>query len=73
MTDVRSVGVPRTSRRRAAVTVAVWLLPVGVLAGGLWAWLVPAAARCGGADPQRSSVYTTTWATNPITSSSQHS
>ncbi|MFZ3302695.1 MAG: DUF2567 domain-containing protein, partial [Mycobacterium sp.] len=41
MTDVRSVGVPRTSRRRAAVTVAVWLLPVGVLAGGLWAWLVP--------------------------------
>jgi hypothetical protein len=41
MTDVQSVGVPRTSRRRAAVTVAVGLLPVGVLAGGLWARLVP--------------------------------
>ncbi len=32
---------PRISRRRAAVTVAVCLLPVGVLVGALWAWLAP--------------------------------
>ncbi len=37
MTDV----APRISRRRAAVTVAVGLLPVGVLVGALWAWLAP--------------------------------
>jgi hypothetical protein len=37
MTDV----TPRISRRRAAATVAVGLLPVGVLVGGLWAWLAP--------------------------------
>ena len=41
MTGVPNVSVPRTSRRRAAVTVAAGLLPVGVLVGGLWAWLVP--------------------------------
>jgi len=41
MTDIRGVNAPRTSRRRAAITVAVGLLPVGVLIGGLWAWLVP--------------------------------
>jgi hypothetical protein len=41
MTDVPTLSVPRTSRRRAAITVAVGLLPVGVLVGGLWAWLVP--------------------------------
>jgi hypothetical protein len=41
MTDIQSVNDPRTSRRRAAVTVAAGLLPVGVLVGGLWAWLVP--------------------------------
>jgi hypothetical protein len=41
MTDIQSVNEPPTSRRRAAVTVAAGLLPVGVLVGGLWAWLVP--------------------------------
>jgi Protein of unknown function (DUF2567) len=41
MTGDPNVSVPRTSRRRAAITVAVGLLPVGVLIGGLWAWLVP--------------------------------
>jgi len=41
MTDVATLSVPRASRRRAAVTVAVGLLPAGVLVGGLWAWLVP--------------------------------
>lgn len=32
---------PRISRRRAALTVAVGLVPVGALAGALWAWLAP--------------------------------
>nr|WP_231997223.1 DUF2567 domain-containing protein [Mycobacterium sp. 1245111.1] len=32
---------PRISRRRAAITVAVGLLPAGVLVGALWAWLAP--------------------------------
>ena len=32
---------PRFSRRRAAMTVAAGLLPVGALVGGLWAWLAP--------------------------------
>ncbi len=41
MTGAKMAGVPRISRRRAAVTVAVSLLPVGVLVGGLWAWLAP--------------------------------
>jgi hypothetical protein len=41
MTDVPTVGAPRISRRRSAITIAVGLLPVGVLVGGLWAWLAP--------------------------------
>jgi Protein of unknown function (DUF2567) len=41
MTDVRAGGEPRISRRRAAITVAVGLLPVGALVGALWAWLAP--------------------------------
>ena len=41
MTDVQTSGAPRISRRRAAITVAAGLLPVGVLAGALWAWLAP--------------------------------
>jgi Protein of unknown function (DUF2567) len=41
MTDVRAGGVPRISRRRAAITVAAGLLPVGALVGALWAWLAP--------------------------------
>jgi Protein of unknown function (DUF2567) len=41
MTYVQAVRPPRVSRRRAAVTIAVGLLPVGVLVGGLWAWLAP--------------------------------
>jgi len=41
MTDGHSVCGPRTSRRRAAITVATGLLPAGVLVGGLWAWLAP--------------------------------
>lgn len=40
MTDVRA-GVPRISRRRAAITVAAGLLPIGALVGALWAWLAP--------------------------------
>ncbi len=32
---------PRISRRRAAVSVAVGLLPFGVLVGALWGWLAP--------------------------------
>src|ERR1700761_5922811 len=36
-----TVGAPRFSRRRAAITVACVLLPVGALVGGLWAWLAP--------------------------------
>ena len=41
MTDAQPPGVPRFSRRRAAVTVAAGLLPAGVLVGALWAWLAP--------------------------------
>lgn len=41
MTSVRTAAAPRISRRRAAVIVAVGLLPVGVLVGALWAWLAP--------------------------------
>ncbi|MDT5142098.1 MAG: hypothetical protein QOE48_2327 [Mycobacterium sp.] len=41
MTDGQTVSAPRTSRRRAAITVAAALLPAGVLVGGLWAWLAP--------------------------------
>lgn len=32
---------PRTSRRRAALTVVAGMAGVGVLLGGLWAWLAP--------------------------------
>jgi hypothetical protein len=41
MTAVRTAGAPRISRRRAAITVAAGLLPVGVLVGALWAWVAP--------------------------------
>jgi hypothetical protein len=41
MTDVRTGGAPRISRRRAAITVTAGLLPVGALVGALWAWLAP--------------------------------
>jgi len=41
MTTVPTVAAPRISPRRAAITVAAGLLPVGVLVGGLWAWLAP--------------------------------
>ena len=41
MTDVQAGGAPRISRRRAAITVAAGLLPVGALVGALWAWLAP--------------------------------
>ena len=41
MTDVQTGGAPRISRRRAAITVAAGLLPVGALVGALWAWLAP--------------------------------
>jgi uncharacterized protein DUF2567 len=41
MTGVQTAASPRISRRRAAVTVAVGLLPVGALVGALWAWLSP--------------------------------
>lgn len=41
MTDVQVSGAPRISRRRAAITVAAGLLPVGALVGALWAWLAP--------------------------------
>jgi Protein of unknown function (DUF2567) len=34
-------AAPRISRRRAAVTLAVGLLPVGALVGALWVWLAP--------------------------------
>ncbi len=34
-------GVPRTSRRRAVFAIAAGLLIVGVLVGGLWAWVAP--------------------------------
>ena len=35
MTDGQTVSAPRTSRRRAAITVAAALLPAGVLVGGV--------------------------------------
>jgi Protein of unknown function (DUF2567) len=35
------VTEPRFSRRRAALTLVVGLLPAGVLAGALWAWIAP--------------------------------
>ncbi len=35
------VGAPRTSRLRAAAFVVAGLLAVGVVVGGLWAWLAP--------------------------------
>ena len=41
MTGVPTAAAPRFSRRRAAVTVAVGLLPVGALVGALWAGLAP--------------------------------
>ncbi len=41
MTEAQPSGVPRITRRRAAVTVAVGLLPAGALVGALWAWLAP--------------------------------
>jgi Protein of unknown function (DUF2567) len=41
MTGVQTAAAPRFSRRRAAVTVALGLLPVGALVGALWAWLAP--------------------------------
>jgi hypothetical protein len=41
MTDVQTGAAPRISRRRAAITVAAGLLPVGALVGALWAWLAP--------------------------------
>jgi hypothetical protein len=34
-------AAPRTSRRRAVVTVVAGLLVTGVLIGGLWAWIAP--------------------------------
>ncbi|HEY1842583.1 MAG TPA: DUF2567 domain-containing protein [Mycobacterium sp.] len=39
MTDVQAHSAPRISRRRAAITMAAGLLPMGVLVGALWAWL----------------------------------
>ncbi|WIM88778.1 DUF2567 domain-containing protein [Candidatus Mycobacterium wuenschmannii] len=36
-----TAAAPRISRRRAALTVAVSLLPGGALVGGLWAWIAP--------------------------------
>lgn len=36
-----SSGVPRTSRARAIVVVALGLSATGVLIGGLWAWIAP--------------------------------
>jgi hypothetical protein len=41
MTGLTAAGAPRISRRRAAMTVAVGLLPVGAAVGALWAWLAP--------------------------------
>ena len=41
MTDAQTAVAPRISRRRAAITVTVGLLPVGALVGALWAWLAP--------------------------------
>jgi hypothetical protein len=41
MTDERTPGLPRMTRRRAALMVAVGLLPAGAIVGGVWAWLAP--------------------------------
>lgn len=41
MTEAPTGVAPRISRRRAAITVAAGLLPVGALVGALWAWLAP--------------------------------
>jgi hypothetical protein len=41
MSDMHTGDVPRISRRRAAITMAAGLLPVGALTGALWAWLAP--------------------------------
>jgi hypothetical protein len=41
MTGAQTGAAPRVSRRRAAITMAVGLLPVGALVGALWAWLAP--------------------------------
>jgi Protein of unknown function (DUF2567) len=41
MTGVRAGAAPRISRRRAAITVAIGLVPVGALVGALWAWQAP--------------------------------
>jgi Protein of unknown function (DUF2567) len=41
MTGGLTDAAPRVSRRRAAITVAVGLLPVGALVGALWAWVAP--------------------------------
>jgi hypothetical protein len=41
MTDMQTMNPPRTSRRRAAITVAGGLLPFGLVVGALWAWLAP--------------------------------
>jgi Protein of unknown function (DUF2567) len=41
MTDTQTGSAPRISRRRAAITVAAGLLPVGALVGALWVWLAP--------------------------------
>jgi uncharacterized protein DUF2567 len=37
----RPADAPRTSRRRAVVTIAAGMLLAGVLVGGLWAWIAP--------------------------------
>jgi uncharacterized protein DUF2567 len=41
MTHERASGLPRLTRRRAALTVALGLLPAGAIVGGVWAWLAP--------------------------------
>ncbi len=41
MTGPESSDTPRSSRRRAIVSIAAGLLPAGVLVGGLWAWIAP--------------------------------
>lgn len=41
MTDKRTGGAPRLSRRRAALMLAVGLLPAGALTGALWAAMAP--------------------------------
>ena len=53
MTDAQPPGVPRFTRRRAALTVAAGLLPAGALVGGAVGMARPADQRRPGADPQR--------------------